>query len=69
MPATKVDLIWMERALDEAKNAGAIGEVPVGAVITDGVSLIAAAGNSPIESIDPTAPVPRCPPDCAKVRH
>jgi tRNA(adenine34) deaminase len=46
----------MERALDEARAAGARGEVPVGAVIVaeDG-SIIASAGNRTLELRDPTA--------------
>lgn len=46
----------MVRALDEARAAGARGEVPVGAVIarTDG-TILAAAGNRTRELNDPTA--------------
>jgi tRNA(Arg) A34 adenosine deaminase TadA len=46
---------WMARALAEAERAGATGEVPIGAVVVrDGVAL-AAAGNAPIATVDPTA--------------
>jgi len=45
----------MEHALQQAENAAKIGEVPVGAVVTDGHSMLAAAANAPISSIDPTA--------------
>ena len=45
----------MALALAEAERAGAAGEVPIGAlVVCDGV-LLAAAGNAPIASSDPTA--------------
>lgn len=46
---------FMEMALDEARAAGARGEVPVGAVIvTEGV-VVARAGNRTRELHDPTA--------------
>ena len=46
----------MARALDEARAAGARGEVPVGAVVCDGAgAVIAAAGNRTRELNDPTA--------------
>lgn len=46
----------MERALIEAEKAGARGEVPVGAVITDtNGDVIAADGNRMRENLDPTA--------------
>jgi len=46
----------MARALDEARVAGARGEVPVGAVVCDAAGLvIAAAGNRTRELGDPTA--------------
>lgn len=46
----------MQQALDEARNAGSLNEVPVGAVIVgpDGKKL-AAAGNRTISNNDPTA--------------
>ena len=46
----------MQRALAEAESAGARGEVPVGAVVTnpDG-TILAADGNRTIELNDPTA--------------
>ncbi|KPP93656.1 MAG: Cytosine/adenosine deaminase [Rhodobacteraceae bacterium HLUCCA08] len=46
----------MDRALDEARKAGARGEVPVGAVLVgaDG-AVLAAAGNRTRELHDPTA--------------
>lgn len=47
----------MALALDEARAAGARGEVPVGAVIVDGETgeVIAAAGNRTEADADPTA--------------
>jgi tRNA(Arg) A34 adenosine deaminase TadA len=47
---------YMEIALDEARAAGARGEVPVGAVVVapDG-RLVARAGNRTRESADPSA--------------
>ncbi|MEM8797268.1 MAG: nucleoside deaminase [Pseudomonadota bacterium] len=45
---------FMEAALEEAKKAAAIGEVPVGAVIVHDQSIIAAAGNWIIGAKDPT---------------
>lgn len=51
------DNAYMLQALDEARNAAARGEVPVGAVIVDSASgtVIARAGNAPIGICDPTA--------------
>lgn len=47
----------MQRALDEAREAAARGETPVGAVILDPATgeVIAQAGNGPIGARDPTA--------------
>lgn len=46
---------WMRIALEQARAAAGLGEVPVGAVLTAGGELIATAGNSPIGLCDPTA--------------
>ncbi|MEM7489673.1 MAG: nucleoside deaminase [Pseudomonadota bacterium] len=46
---------FMSRALDEARAAAARGEVPVGAVVTMGDGVLAAAGNRCRELSDPTA--------------
>jgi tRNA(adenine34) deaminase len=46
---------FMDTALDEARAAGARGEVPVGAVIVRGDEVIARAGNRMRELTDPTA--------------
>jgi tRNA(adenine34) deaminase len=45
----------MGAAFDEARAAGARGEVPVGAAIVCGGALIAGAGNRTIGDGDPTA--------------
>jgi tRNA(Arg) A34 adenosine deaminase TadA len=45
----------MGLALDEARRAGASGEVPVGAVIVRGGVVVAAAGNRTRTDNDPTA--------------
>jgi tRNA(Arg) A34 adenosine deaminase TadA len=46
---------FMAVALKEAAAAAARGEVPVGAVIASGGSIVAAAGNRTRELADPTA--------------
>lgn len=46
---------FMEAALDEARAAGARGEVPVGAVIVRNGVVVAQAGNRTREFCDPTA--------------
>lgn len=50
-----VDEKWMRLALEQARIAAVDGEVPVGAVLTEGGQLLAAAGNHPIGLKDPTA--------------
>ncbi len=45
----------MERALALAEKASALGEVPVGAVVTRGGEVIAEAHNAPRDTHDPTA--------------
>lgn len=49
------DAYWMEVALQEAKIAASLGEVPVGAALVGDSGLLAAAGNSPIRTTDPSA--------------
>jgi len=47
---------FMELALDEAKKAGQIGEVPIGAVlVAENGAVLSAAHNQTIKQIDPTA--------------
>jgi tRNA(adenine34) deaminase len=45
----------MQRALALAEKAAALGEVPVGAVVTRGGEVIAEAHNAPRDTHDPTA--------------
>src|SRR5690606_22082643 len=49
------DVDYMRLALDQARAAQARGEVPVGAVLVQGDTVIAAAGNAPIAQHDPSA--------------
>lgn len=46
---------WMARALELAAQAGAVDEVPVGAVVVQGGREIGAGFNAPISGCDPTA--------------
>ena len=48
------DLEFMAAALEEARAAGAAGEVPIGAVITRGGGIIARGGNRTIRDNDAT---------------
>ena len=50
-----IDEAWMDRALEEARAAGAAGDVPVGAVIVLGESLVAVGRNRREVDGDPTA--------------
>ena len=50
-----VDLVFMQIALEQARQAALRGEVPVGAVLAQGETLLAAAANRPIAANDPTA--------------
>lgn len=45
----------MQQALDEARAAGALGEVPIGAVVVRGDEILACAGNRTLADRDPTA--------------
>jgi tRNA(adenine34) deaminase len=49
------DIAFMQLALEEARLAGARGEVPVGAVIVKNDQVIARGGNAPIALHDPSA--------------
>ena len=46
---------YMAQALDEARAAGELGEVPVGCVVVKGGKIIARAGNRRQQSNDPSA--------------
>jgi tRNA(adenine34) deaminase len=53
---TDIHEYFMELALQEAKRAGQIGEVPVGAVlVSENDEILAAAHNQTIKLADPTA--------------
>jgi len=49
------DQVYMRMAFDQAHNAWALGEVPVGAVIVKDGQVIATGFNQPIGNADPTA--------------
>ncbi|HEY8023712.1 MAG TPA: tRNA adenosine(34) deaminase TadA [Burkholderiaceae bacterium] len=49
------DTIFMRQAIDQAHNAWALGEVPVGAVLVRDGEVIATGFNQPIGTHDPTA--------------
>ncbi len=46
---------YMQLALNEARKAQILGEVPVGAVLVVGAEVVARGHNSPISSNDPSA--------------
>jgi tRNA(adenine34) deaminase len=46
---------WMRRALELARHAENLGEVPVGAVLVGRDGLVAEGRNAPVASLDPTA--------------
>lgn len=48
------DATHMQRALAEARAAAEVGEVPVGAIVVRDGEVLAAAGNAPVASVDPT---------------
>lgn len=50
-----IDLAFMKIALEQARQAAEAGEVPVGAALVRGETLLAAAANRPIATNDPTA--------------
>lgn len=52
---SEADAHWMRRALAAAHEAQARGEVPIGACIVAGDTLLAVAGNRTITDVDPTA--------------
>ncbi len=45
----------MRLALDEARHALHLGEVPIGAVVASDQQVVASGFNQPIHSVDPTA--------------
>ena len=52
---SSVDEKWMALAIEQAKLAEQINEVPVGAVLVQDNQLIVSAHNQPISNNDPTA--------------
>ncbi len=50
-----LDLFWMQRALELARQAEAEGEVPVGAVLVKEDQVVGESWNAPIGEHDPTA--------------
>ena len=46
---------WMRQALDLARQAALMGEVPVGAILVKEGTVIATGHNQPITCVDPTA--------------
>lgn len=57
---TPQDHIWMTAALDLAKRAADLGEVPVGAVLVHDGQIIGEGFNHPITLHDPTAHAEIC---------
>jgi tRNA(adenine34) deaminase len=51
----QIDAKWMELAIELAKQAESIGEVPIGAVLVAGDEVLGKGFNQPIASCDPTA--------------
>jgi tRNA(adenine34) deaminase len=49
------DAIYMQQAISQARNAWALGEVPVGALVVKEGQIIATGFNQPIGNHDPTA--------------
>ena len=52
---TRSDIDFMRLALEAARGAQAAGEVPVGAVLVQGDTVLAVTANRPIAAHDPTA--------------
>jgi len=50
-----LDIFWMQRALDLARKAQELGEVPIGAVLVRDEQIIGEGYNAPISQQDPTA--------------
>ncbi|MCQ9378971.1 tRNA adenosine(34) deaminase TadA [Methyloversatilis sp. XJ19-49] len=55
MSGTDTDLAFMNEALALAREAGALGEVPVGAVVVCDGEIVGRGYNRPIMAHDPTA--------------
>lgn len=55
MVSDSFDSAMMRLAIDQARNAAVVGEVPVGAIVVRDRTVIATGYNHPIGSHDPTA--------------
>ena len=55
MTTPDTDIVFMQRALELARDAEASGEVPVGAVLVKDGEMIGEGFNQPISRSDPTA--------------
>jgi len=55
VPVEDEDEHWMRRALELAEQAGAAGEVPVGALLVRDGEVLAEGRNRSVEDADPTA--------------
>jgi tRNA(adenine34) deaminase len=55
VPPVPAEETFMRLALDQAHNAWALGEVPVGAVVVKDGQVIATGFNQPVGNADPTA--------------
>ncbi|MCO5107559.1 MAG: tRNA adenosine(34) deaminase TadA [Burkholderiaceae bacterium] len=58
--SSQFDRAMMRLAIDQARNAWAVGEVPVGAVVVREGRVLATGYNQPIGSHDPTAHAEIC---------
>jgi tRNA(adenine34) deaminase len=54
-PEEAADARWMRRALALAEAAGEVGEVPVGAIVVRGDTMLAEGQNRTVRDADPTA--------------
>lgn len=53
--ADATDISWMRVALEQAQLAKELGEVPVGAIVVTGQTLVGKGHNQPIRNYDSTA--------------
>lgn len=53
--ALKMDIYWMQKAIDLAKEAFIKDEVPVGAIVVQDNKIIGSGYNNPISIVDATA--------------
>lgn len=54
-PPSAFDMAMMRLAIDQARTAASLGEVPVGAVLVRDDEIVATGYNQPIGASDPTA--------------